>query len=46
MLGEGSRAVLGQFAAAAGLELAPGSVQGLATEIRQFLAYLERRPAP
>jgi len=41
-LSEGSRAVLKQFAAAAGLELAPGSVRLLAGEIRQFLAYLDR----
>src|SRR5215472_18836827 len=37
-----SRVVLKQFAAAAGLELAPGSVRLLASEIRQFLAYLDR----
>ena len=37
-----SRAVLKQFAAAAGQELAPGSVRLLAGEIRQFLAYLDR----
>src|SRR5215510_12724743 len=37
-----SRDVLKQFAAAAGLELAPGSVRLLASEIRQFLAYLDR----
>jgi integrase len=37
-----SRAVLKQFAAAAGRELAPGSVRLLAGEIRQFLAYLGR----
>jgi integrase len=39
-LGESSRVVLKQFAAAAGLELAPGSVRLLASEVRQFLAYL------
>ena len=47
-LSESSRVVLKQFAAAAGLELAPGSVRLLASEIRQFLAYLDRigkRPA-
>jgi len=37
-----SRAVLKQFAAAASLELTPGSVRLLAGEIRQFLAYLGR----
>ena len=41
-LSESSRAVLKQFAAAASLELAPGSVRLLAGEIRQFLAYLDR----
>lgn len=41
-LSESSRAVLRQFAAAAGLELASGSVRLLASEIRQFLAYLDR----
>src|SRR6266436_5109481 len=41
-LSESSRDVLKQFAAAAGLELAPGSVRLLASEIRQFLAYLDR----
>ena len=41
-LGESSRVVLKQFAVAAGLELAPGSVRLLAGEIRQFLAYLDR----
>ena len=41
-LSESSRAVLKQFAAAAGLELAPGSASVLASEIRQFLAYLGR----
>src|SRR5260370_41774811 len=41
-LGESSRVVLKQFAAAAGLELAPGSVRLPASEIRQFLAYLDR----
>jgi len=39
-LGESSRVVLKQFAAAAGPELAPGSVRLLASEVRQFLAYL------
>jgi site-specific recombinase XerD len=37
-----SRAVLKQFAAAAGQEVGPGSVRLLAGEIRQFLAYLDR----
>jgi integrase len=41
-LSESFRDVLKQFAAAAGLELAPGSVRLLASEIRQFLAYLDR----
>src|SRR5215470_4602001 len=41
-LSESSRDVLKQFAAAASLELAPGSVRLLASEIRQFLAYLDR----
>src|SRR5262249_5969595 len=41
-LSESSRDVLKQFAVAAGLELAPGSVRLLASEIRQFLAYLDR----
>jgi integrase len=41
-LSESSRDVLKQFAAAAGLELAPGSVRLLASEIRRFLAYLDR----
>ena len=41
-LGESSRAVLKQFAAATGPELASGSVRLLASEIRQFLAYLDR----
>ena len=41
-LNESSRAVLKRFAAAAGPELAPGSVRLLASEIRQFLAYLDR----
>ena len=41
-LGESSREVLEQFAAAAGQEVAPGSVRLLAGEIRQFLAYLDR----
>jgi len=41
-LSESSRAVLKQFAATAGPELAPGSVSVLASEIRQFLAYLDR----
>jgi integrase len=40
-LGESSRVVLKQFAATAGLELAPGSVRLLASEVRQFLAYLD-----
>ena len=37
-----SRVALKQFAAAAGQEVAPGSVRLLAGEIRQFLAYLDR----
>jgi integrase len=41
-LSESSRVVLKQFAAAAGQEVAPGSVRLLAGEIRQFLAYLDR----
>jgi integrase len=41
-LSESFRAVLKQFAAAAGRELAPGSARLLAGEIRQFLAYLGR----
>src|SRR5260370_38000329 len=41
-LSESSRVVLKQFAAAAGLELAPGSVRLLASEVRQFLGYLDR----
>ena len=41
-LSEGSREVLEQFAAAAGQEVAPGSVRLLAGEIRHFLAYLDR----
>jgi integrase len=41
-LSEGSRAVLKQFAAAAGQEVAPGSVRLLAGEIRRFLAHLDR----
>src|SRR5205085_6011852 len=41
-LSESSRAVLKQFAAAASLELALGSVRLLAGEVRQFLAYLDR----
>ncbi len=43
-----SRVALKQFAAAAGQEVAPGSVRLLAGEIRQFLAYLDRagRGAP
>src|SRR6516165_4539702 len=41
-LSQSSRVVLKQFAAAAGLELARGSVRLLAGEIRQFLAYLDR----
>jgi integrase len=40
-LGGSSRVVLKQFAAAAGLELAPRSVRLLASEVRQFLAYLD-----
>jgi integrase len=40
-LSDSSRDVLEQFAVAAGLELAPGSVRLLASEIRQFLAYLD-----
>jgi integrase len=40
-LSESSRVVLKQFAVAAGLELAPGSVRLLASEVRQFLAYLD-----
>src|SRR5579863_8473871 len=39
-LSESSRAVLKQFAAVAGQEVAPGSVRLLAGEIRQFLSYL------
>jgi integrase len=41
-LSTGSRAVLKQFAAAAGQEVAPGSVRLLVGEIRQFLDYLDR----
>ncbi|MHB8188810.1 MAG: tyrosine-type recombinase/integrase [Dermatophilaceae bacterium] len=41
-LSESSREVLEQFAAAAGQEVAPGSVRLLAGEIRHFLAYLDR----
>src|SRR5271165_3369327 len=41
-LSESSRAVLKQFAAVAGQEVAPGSVRLLAGEIRQFLAYLDQ----
>src|SRR6266571_5074077 len=41
-LSDSSRDVLEQFAVAAGLELAPGSVRLLASEIRQFLGYLDR----
>src|SRR5260370_31045459 len=41
-LSQSSRVVLKQFAAAASLELAPGSVRLLAGEIRQFLAFLDR----
>src|SRR5664279_3586441 len=41
-LSESSRAVLKQFAAAAGPELAPGSVTLLVGEIGHFLAYLDR----
>src|SRR5215472_695306 len=41
-LSESSREVLGQFVAAAGLDVAPGSVRLLAGEIRYFLAYLDR----
>src|SRR2546430_7333269 len=41
-LSDSSRDVLEQFAVAAGLELASGSVRLLASEIRQFLAYLDR----
>jgi integrase len=41
-LSESSRVVRKQFAVAASLELAPGSVRLLASEIRQFLAYLDR----
>lgn len=42
VLSGSSRAVLKRFAAAAGRELAPGSVRLLTGEIRQFLAYLGR----
>src|ERR1035441_3988451 len=41
-LSESSCEVLEQFTAAAGLDVAPGSVQLLAGEIRHFLAYLDR----
>jgi hypothetical protein len=41
-LSESSCEVLKQFAAAAGLDVAPGSVRLLAGEIRQFLVYLDR----
>lgn len=41
-LSESSRVVVEQFDAASSLELAPGSVRLLASEIRQFLAYLDR----
>src|SRR5260370_20997808 len=40
-LSQSSRVVLKQFAAAASLELAPGSVRLLAGEIRQLLAFLD-----
>ena len=45
-LSESSRAVLKQFAAVAGQEVAPGSVRLLAGEIRQFLAYLDQAGMP
>ena len=41
-LSESFGEVLEQFAAAAGQEVAPGSVRVLAGEIRHFLAYLDR----
>lgn len=41
-LSESSREVLEQFTAAAGLEVAAGSVRVLAGEIRHFLVYLDR----
>lgn len=41
-LSDSSRVVLEQFAAAAGRDLAHGSVRLLAGEIRQFLAYVDR----
>ncbi len=41
-LSENSRVVLGQFTAAAGLDVAAGSVRLLAGEIGHFLAYLDR----
>jgi len=41
-LSESSCEVLEQFAAAAGLDVAPGSVRLLAGEIRHFLVYLDR----
>ena len=42
ILSERSREVLEQFTAAAGLEVAAGSVRVLAGEIRHFLVYLDR----
>jgi integrase len=41
-LSEGCGEVLEQFAAAAGREVAPGSVRQLVGEIRHFLAYVDR----
>jgi hypothetical protein len=41
-LSESSCEVLEQFAAQAGLDVAPGSVRLLASEIRHFLVYLDR----
>ena len=41
-LSESSCEVLEQFAAAAGLDVAPGSVRVLAGEVRHFLVYLDR----
>lgn len=41
-LGESSCDVLGQFVAEADLDLAPGSVRLVRSEIRHFLAYLDR----
>ena len=41
-LSDGFGEVLEQFAAAAGQEVAPGSVRLLAGEVRHFLAYLDR----